>query len=129
MAEKTAPAEQQPAATPVADEPPMAKIVSPREMERFVPLEWPIEFKGILYDQIRVRRISGHELQAYIEALGSSGSKSPLPPTIDCPEEVWGVMDADDMDAVGIASMDFMPRRMKAAADQTPSSGDSTSAS
>lgn len=129
MTEKTAPAEQQPAATPVADEPPMAKIVSTKEMERLVPLEWPIAFEGKLFDQVRVRRITGHQLQAYIEALGSSESKSPPPPTIDCPQEVWDVMDADDMDAVGTASMDFMPRRMKAAADQTPSSGDGTSGS
>jgi hypothetical protein len=129
MSEKSAPATEQPAAKPVADEPPVAKIVTTKEIDRLVTLEWPIEFNGKVYDQIRVRRITGHQWQAYVEAMTDSKVESPVPPTIDCPQEVWDVMDADDMDTVGIASMDFMPRRMKAAADQTPSNGDDTSGS
>jgi hypothetical protein len=118
-----------PAAAPVADEPPVAKIVTTQEIERLVPLDWPIEFEGKLYEHIRVRRITGHELQSYVEAMGAAGSKSPVPPTIECPQAVWDVMDADDMENVGANSMDFMPRRMKAAGEQTPSSGGTTSGS
>lgn len=100
---------------------PVARIVSPKEREKMVPLEYPVEFDGRLYEEIRVRRVTGVEIAAFSEALrvaSASGGEMPIPPVIDCPLQVWGALDADDLAAVEDASQDFFPRRLKAVAEE-----------
>ena len=94
---------------------PVARINSPKERERLVPIEYPVEFDGKLYTEIRIRRITGKELEDYFETLGN-GKAFQIPPVVDCPVEVWDAMDADNQDAVDAVARAFMPRRLKAAA-------------
>jgi hypothetical protein len=102
---------EQPAALPAPA--PTAKVFYSGEYEKLVPLEWPIEFDGKVYNEIRVHRVSGKEVRDYLEALRTSEANI-LPPMIDCPIEVWNALDADDHDAVDQAALEFTPKRLKA---------------
>lgn len=102
---------EQPAAEPAP--PPTAKVIYSGEHEKLVPLEWPIEFDGKVYDQIRVHRVSGKQVRDYLEALRTSQTDI-LPPMIDCPIEVWNALDADDQETVDLAAAEFTPKRLKA---------------
>lgn len=101
----------------MADEeikPPVARIVSPKEREKMVPLEYPVEFDGVLYEQVKVRRASGKEVQAYMDRM-RNGDANAVPPMVDCPQEVWDAMDDDDQVTVDQAARPFWPRRLNAA--------------
>lgn len=105
---------------PKTTEPPIkeAKIVSPKERHLDVPIDWPVEFDGKTYDTIRVRRISGREVETFIRQVAAMTDQSPavMPPTFDCPLEVYEAMDDDDRLRVEEAALPFMPRRLRAAA-------------
>jgi hypothetical protein len=103
--------QEQPGAEPAAV--PIAKVIYSGEHEKLVPLEWPIEFDGKVYDQIRVHRVSGKQVRDFLEALRTSEADI-LPPMIDCPMEVWNALDADDQETVDLAAMEFTPKRLKA---------------
>ena len=102
---------EQPAAEPAPA--PTAKVVCSGEHEKLVPLEWPIEFDGVTYTQIRVHRVSGKQVRDYLQALRTS-EVDILPPMIDCPIEVWNALDADDQQTVDEAAAAFTPKRLKA---------------
>lgn len=91
---------------------PVARIVTTKEREKFVPLEYPVEFDGKLYEEIRIRRISGKELEDFFKAMDEG--RGNMPPVVDCPVEVWDQMDADDQKTVDEAAVDFFPQRLKA---------------
>lgn len=110
----SASAEEQPVAE-VAPAP-VAKFIGDLPRDKIVPLEWPIEFDGKLYEAIRIRRVSAKEVRDYLEALRTSEADI-MPPMIDCPLEVWSALDADDHDAVDQAAMEFTPKRLKAIFD------------
>jgi hypothetical protein len=55
----------QPAAEPGPE--PRYTSVAPRS--RIIPLEWPVEFDGKVYHQIRVHRVTGKEMRDFMEAL------------------------------------------------------------
>lgn len=105
--------------------PPMARFVSTEGRERFVPLQFPVEYDGQVWDQVRVRRISAGELRNYITALAGSETYA-MPPMVDCPLAVWEAMDADDQAEVDDAAMVFTPRRLKAAAERFQPSSTTT---
>lgn len=102
-------------------ETPVAKIVSPKERDRYVDLEYPVEFDGKLYEQIHIRKVTGQQIADFAAAMQKAAQDAtafPLPPVIDCPAEVWAAMDADDQANVDEAAQAFMPRRLKAVAEQ-----------
>ncbi len=85
-----------------------------------VPLRYPVEFDGITYEAIPLRRPSAAEVRAYFEALASIGPEewlhfpiyqhadgTPIPP------EVIEHLDPDDFDAVQEASADFLCARLR----------------
>ena len=111
-----------------APEIPVARIVSEKPREKLVPIDFPVEFDGIVYEAIKVRRISGKELQTYFDGLGVAGVFN-IPPVVDCPMEVWDAMDADDQEKVDEIALAFMPRRLKAAAQLLEAPGEASSAS
>jgi hypothetical protein len=90
---------------------PMARIVTDRPMSKIVPLEWPVEFDGIVYRQIRVKRVTGGEVRDYFEKLRAG--EAVMPPMIECPLEVWEALDADDQSTIDEAVAAFVPKRMK----------------
>lgn len=101
---------EQPAAEPAPA--PIAKAIYGREHEKLVPLEWPVEYDGMTYTEIRVHRVTGKEMRDFMEEL-RSGDGAVMPPMIDCPQDVWDALDDDDQMAVDEAAAEFMPKRLK----------------
>lgn len=96
--------------------PRVARIILTEDRERMVPLKWPVEFDGKVWDQVRIRRITARELWDF----ATKASNSPvflMPPVVDCPLEVWEAMDADDQADIDEAAIEFMPKRLRAAAE------------
>lgn len=107
-------------------EPPVARIVNPAGRSKVVPLQFPIEFDGKIWDSIEIRRCTGKEVQDYFEAMGNS-AEFVLPPVVQCPLAVWHAMDADDQYLVDEEAQAFMPRRLKAAVELLSGTGANTS--
>ncbi|RWC91642.1 MAG: hypothetical protein EOS72_03015 [Mesorhizobium sp.] len=100
----------------------IARVVSTAPREKIVDLEFPVEFDGVIYTMVKVRRVTGKEVEDYMEALGRD--ERPMPPMIECPREVYDAMDDDDRFALDEAVLPFLPRRLKAAAEQSlPAAG------
>lgn len=101
---------------PETTDPPVkeAKIVSPKERHLDVPLDWPIEFDGKTFESIRIRRVTGVEVDSFLRQVGSlkDGERSPQLPVIDCPVEVYEALDDDDRLRVEEAMVAFLPRRL-----------------
>lgn len=102
--------ENEPAADPAPALEPRHTSDAPRS--KFIALEWPVEFDGRIYHQIRVHRVTGKEMRDFMEKL-RTGDGAVMPPMIDCPLEVWEGMDADDQLTIDEAAAEFMPKRLK----------------
>lgn len=111
-----------------AKAPAAARIVTTQPREKLVALEWPVEFDGITYEQVRVRRVTGEEVAAFIERLGA-GEKRLMPPMVECPAEVYAALDDDDRFALDEACIDFLPRRFRESAGSILASTADTSLS
>lgn len=107
--------------------PPVARIINPQGRSKSVPLQFPVEFDGKVWDAIEVRRCTGAEIKAYFERMGEGGAFA-LPPVVQCPMEVWDALDADDQFVVDEAAQAFMPRRLKAAVELLSAVGEKSSA-
>jgi len=94
-----------------------AKIVAPKERHIDVPLDWPIEFDGKTYDSVRIRRVTGREVEQFLSALAAAKEGALLlpPPMLDCPIEVYDALDDDDRFKIEEAMLSFFPRRMREA--------------
>lgn len=99
-----------------------ARLVPNPDREKMVPLVYPVEYDGKTITEIRVCRITGKQVQTYMQSMGTS-DQFVIPPMIDCPFEVWEALDADDQTAVEEAAMPFFPRRLKEAATLLLQSG------
>lgn len=91
-----------------------ARIVSPKERHKDVPLDWPVEFDGKLYESVRIRRVTGREVETFLRTIGSlaPGEPAPPPPMVDCPAEVYDQLDDDDRLKVEEELLPFLPRRL-----------------
>jgi hypothetical protein len=112
--ETVSPSAEPPTAEPVPV--PIARFVGGAPRAKMIPLEWPVEFDGKLWTEIRIRRASGKEVRDYLEQLRTSEADV-LPPMIDCPIEVWNALDADDQLTIDEAAAEFMPKRLRALFD------------
>lgn len=91
-----------------------ARIVSPKERSAIVPLEYPIEFDGVTYDTVTVRRVTAKEVSDFIDVVAKSEDGADVKaPMIDCPQEVYEAMDDDDRLRVEQALLPFLPLRLK----------------
>lgn len=101
------------------EEAPEARIVTTKKRSIVVPLDWPVEYDGKTYDSVTIRRVSGKEVEDYIDALKPTGADGPdpLPPYINIPRPVWDAMDDDDQYEVDQQAKPFTPRRLLAAAE------------
>lgn len=97
-----------PAEVPALIEPP--RFVG-RIRSKMVPLEWPIEFGGKLYESVTVSRMTAKQVSEFVEA-SRAGSKANLA-MFDCPIEVIDALDADDSEAVNAVALDFLPRALR----------------
>jgi len=105
MTNNDMPSAETPATKPVA--------ILKGDRSRAIALSYPVEYDGIEYTTITVRRMTGAEVSAFYTA---DGDEKRLP-MFDCPIEVIEALDADDAENVSKAVIDFLPRSMRAAAD------------
>lgn len=89
-----------------------ARIVTDKPTEKLVPLEYSVEFDGKLWTEIRVHRVTGTAMAAFLEKV-RSGADVAIPPMVDSPLDVWNGMNADNKFAVDLAAAEFTSRRLK----------------
>jgi hypothetical protein len=94
---------------------------------RKIPLTYPVEFNGVVYKEIEIRRLTAKDVADFIENLCGDDRKAARLPVFGCPPEVIDGLDADDFDVVDKAALDFLPRALKQAIDTPPANGATTS--
>jgi hypothetical protein len=115
---------------PAVDDPkPIANIVTTKERQRTVDLDWPVEFDGKVYDKVTVRRVTGREVEEFMRQVDTRDVNAPFPraPMIDCPTEVYEALDDDDLLRVEEAMVPFLPQRLQRVTGSTPPTSDTTS--
>lgn len=83
------------------------RFVGDRRRDVVVPLEWPIEYDGKVYNEIRVRRMTGAEVAAFVN------SDDGTLPMVEAPKVVIDALDADDAMAINKAITDFLPQSLR----------------
>lgn len=105
------------AAAPLPEEQPSARKVArlvPREgkiFEKKIPLEFPIEFDGVLYEDVTIHRLHGKDFQELSSGSITGVEMASLMAKV--PIEVAEVMDAEDLYNVVEACKAFFPRQMR----------------
>lgn len=92
---------------------PAARIVSEKPREKIVDIDFHVEFDGQVYSNIKLRRVTGKEINDYLEAISSKDAPSIVPPMVVCPQEVWDAMDDDDRYKVEREMVSFFPQRLR----------------
>jgi uncharacterized protein YciU (UPF0263 family) len=104
---------------------PTARMVHPG---KDVPLQFPVEFDGEVYETVHVRVCPAKEIRAYMVAAASvEDSESLVPIGADIPAEVWVALSMDDQDAISEVVDAFTPARLKEAFKRALESGEFTS--
>lgn len=104
-------------------EPP--RFVGGKTRSETVPLEWPIEYDGRVWDAITVRRMTVLDIRAFHEMVLASKDDNKARirfPMFDAPFEVLDALDDDDAQAVNEVVTRFLPRRFRAEEDSGPDS-------
>lgn len=106
--------------------PPAARIV-PREgkaTEQVVPLEYPVEYDGKIWESLTVRRVSGRDFQNMAEAGDDAVFLTAM--LTGAPREVIEAMDGEDFIEVQGVVKAFLPRKLQAMAEQISGNGQNT---
>lgn len=75
-----------------------------------VPLDFPAEFDGVVYDKVTVRRPSAREVQAFFDSLGSGDA--PKLDIYDVPFDI-AELDDDDLRRLNKETEDFLPQSLR----------------
>lgn len=118
--------EQQEATEGQTPAPAAAKIVGGKERTRTIPLEWPIEYDGAVYDQLTVRRVGGTDFKTIASMAGKDEEIHLAAMLTGVPPQVIEALDGDDFITVQEAVKDFLPRKLQAAAGQVSETGPNT---
>lgn len=96
------------------------------------PLEWPIEYNGVVYREITIRRPTAADVRRWEKRIREAAERKedidtiPLP-VFDAPDDVIESLDEDDSERLGVVAQRFLPRRFQTDTKSTPSSGDDMS--
>lgn len=109
------------------------RVIDESAIGTFVPLSFPLSFRGQTWDRIWVRHPSAKECRQLAERIraateaGQSIDDMRLPMT-NAPDQVLDALRADDEDRVSEAIQRFLPRRYRAApaSESALSSGESS---
>lgn len=115
-------------------------VVTARRITKTIALEGAVEYGDELITEIEIQRCTFSELQTFLEAINAPQPKEGEPPLpavqplgLVMPAEKWAAIEpyllADDIEKIQDAVNDFMPRRLKVAAEQISLNGAATSAS
>jgi hypothetical protein len=100
-----------------------------------IPLEWPLEHGGKVYDRLIVRRLTAGQIAKFMDRLRKASEDERkdmrLPLFVDdsgapVPNDVLDALDSDDDERVSEVAERFLPRRFRAG--QGSGSGPSTGA-
>jgi len=78
---------------------------------RVVPLQFPLEYDGVVYNEIKVLRLSAKQVNDFVEAVGEDSSAKL--PVIEGPSEVLDYLFPDDLEEVNKVIEDFLPRVLR----------------
>lgn len=92
------------------------------EAEKSIDLTVPVEFAGTLYERVSIRRLKGRDFLALQRMTGDEDTAL-LSIVTALPPEVIAEMDADDFVNLSEAAKDFLPQRLRAAADTISDAG------
>lgn len=104
---------------PAASESPASVVTLHGDRTLEVPLQYPAEFEGVVYDKVVVRRPTRAEVQTFVE-----GGKLPI---YDVPEVVFENLDPDDYEKVNEVMLDFLPLSLQTALALAQENGGDTS--
>lgn len=95
----------------------VASIVTTTKRSKTHPLKYEVEFNGVVYKEVSIKRCTAKEISEYNDILRAyideeAQGMSPVPPWIDIPQEVYDAMDDDDNYDLEEAAADFIPRRL-----------------
>jgi len=111
-----------------AEDKPVARLVDNPAREAWVDLDWPVQYGDEIIARIRVRRVSGKEVQDYFNGMGKDENFI-IPPVIDCAMDIWNVLDAEDQEKIEVRAQDFFPPRLRRVAELILANGEALSAS
>lgn len=114
--------EQKPAPEP-------ARLVAKKGKVRSkeVPLEWPVQYDGKVYDNLVVRRPFGSDFRRMADFDPDKAEELQLASMLtEVPIEVIEALDADDYMELQEIVKDFLPRKLKDMAKQLSGTGQST---
>lgn len=97
---------------PAAAETAVARIVSDKERARTIELEWPVEFEGVVYDTVTIRRLTTKEVVDFLATI--DGQAQVRWPMYDVPDAVLDALDDDDSFLLDEVVKGFLPRRFQA---------------
>lgn len=90
------------------------RVIAPRKTEDFVQLDYPVTVDGELITQVRIRRVTGVQVAAFMAAIDDPVLRKELVPVVvDCPWSVWSQLDDDDALRIEKAAFDFLPQRLR----------------
>jgi hypothetical protein len=101
---------------------PLPKFVGGAARLRSVPLSYPVEYDGAVYNEIVLARLTAAEVAAFQDAAAKlpdgASPEWPIYRNADgkpLPEAVLAALDDDDKFELDKALRDFLPRRFQAA--------------
>lgn len=97
-----------------------------KERERVIPLEFPVEYDGKLYEELTVRRINGKDFSAMSAFDGNKESVLLASLMTSAPVEVIEALDGDDFVELQEAVEAFLPRKLRQMAEQISGTGPNT---
>lgn len=95
-----------------------ARHVRGAERTKTVLLEWPIEYGGLIYDAITLRRPTVAEVRDWsgqmkaVADAGGSAAEVPLP-VFAAPAAVIAILDPDDEERLISEARPFLPRTLR----------------
>jgi hypothetical protein len=105
-----------------------AHITGDRPRAKTVPLEWPVEYAGKVYDAVTLVRLTAGDVIKFSRELETALKNDPDAPVrfpifkddsgAPIPDEVLDALDDDDRMTLDEAAVDFLPRRFRALAAQ-----------
>jgi hypothetical protein len=103
---------------------PAAKQVLPKDFqpEKHLDLAVPVEFDGTLYERVSIRRLKGRDFLK-LQQMAGDEDVALLSIVTALPQEVIAELDADDFVNLSEAAQDFLPRRLREAADMISAAG------
>lgn len=90
-----------------------------------VKLAWPLEYDGVQYDEISVKRLTGKDILGVRKSAGDAETAM-FALVCGVPTEVIEALDAEDMIRIVDVAQDFLPRGSETTEEQAGNTGAST---